>query len=58
MRQSPKEIRNIEIVRRLRNPGETYKSIGLDFGISRERVRQIRVKYGLPARRIQRKRYD
>jgi hypothetical protein len=45
-----KTSRNDEIVRRYKR-GDTLQSIADDFGLTKERIRQIAVsKYGLPAR--------
>lgn len=39
--------RRDEIAEAIRSSGKTYEQIGEDFGISRERVRQIAKRYGL-----------
>ena len=46
-----KTERNQEILRRLEAGEETYKEIAEDYGISRERVRQLGRKMGYKGRK-------
>jgi hypothetical protein len=44
------KARNEKIIDALKTTDKTYKDIGEEFGLTRERVRQIRVEAGLPDR--------
>lgn len=50
-----KTERNLEILRRLQKGDETYKEIAEDYGITRERVRQIGRKMGFKGPKKRRK---